>query len=191
MHAAGRCWTRSCRWPGRVRRSSGGWPGTSGGRSSSGSMFPRRAPEGSGRPFKRSTWTIRSFPASQESAMNRTFLALAVCAAVGIGGMAPARHDEKDTAKVTDLSRRDVVEKLDGKDARVTVDEVTIEPGGRVAPHRHAGTVFGKVLEGEDEHAIDDGPVTTYKAGDTFYEPAGCLHRVSRNPALEGKTRLL
>ena len=34
--------------------------------------------------------------------MNRTFLALAVCAAVGIGGMALARHDEKDTAKVTD-----------------------------------------------------------------------------------------
>jgi hypothetical protein len=30
--------------------------------------------------------------------MNRTFLALAVCAAVGIGGMALARHDEKDTA---------------------------------------------------------------------------------------------
>ena len=61
--------------------------------------------------------------------MNRTFLALAVCAAVGIGGMALARHDEKDTPKVTDLSRRDIVEKLDGKDARVTVEEVTIEPG--------------------------------------------------------------
>ena len=53
--------------------------------------------------------------------MNRTFLALAVCAAVGIGGMAMARHDEKDTPKVSDLSRRDIVEKLDGKDARVTV----------------------------------------------------------------------
>ena len=47
--------------------------------------------------------------------MNRTFLALAVCAAVGIGGMALARHDEKDTAKVTDLSRRDTSRNWTGR----------------------------------------------------------------------------
>ena len=123
--------------------------------------------------------------------MNRTFLALAGCAAVGIGGMTLVRHDEKDTARVTDLSRRDIVEKLDGKDARVTVQEVVIEPIGRVAPHRHAGPVFGYVLEGEYEHALDDDPVTTYKAGDTFYEPSGCVHRVTRNPSARAKTRLL
>ena len=124
--------------------------------------------------------------------MNRTFLALAVCAAVGVGGMALARHDEKDTAKVTDLSRRDIVEKLDGKDARVTVEEVVvIEPGNRVAPHRHAGPVFGYVLEGEYEHALDDDRVTTYKAGDAFYEPSGSVHRVARIPSEQGTTRLL
>src|SRR5689334_11682797 len=188
---AGRRWTRSCRRPGRAKRSSAGWPATSGGRSSSGSTIPRRCPEGCGRPFKRSTLTIRSFPTSQESAMNRTFLALAVSAAVGIGGMALARHDERGGAKVTDLSRRDIVEKLDGKDARVTVEEVEIEPGGRVAPHRHAGPVFGYVLEGEYEHALDDDPVATYKAGDTFYEPTGCVHRVTRNPSASARTRLL
>ena len=123
--------------------------------------------------------------------MNRTFLASAACAAVGIGVMAPAQHDEKDTAKVTDRSRRDIVEKLDGKDARVTVEEVAIEPSGRVAPHRHAGPVFGYVLEGEYEHALDDDHVATYKAGDTFYEPTGCVHRVTRNPSARAKTRLL
>ena len=123
--------------------------------------------------------------------MNRTFLALAAICAIGVGGMALARHDEKGGAKVTHLSRRDIVEKLDGKDARVTVQEVVIEPGGRVAPHRHAGPVFGYVLEGEYEHALDDDPVTTYKAGDTFYEPSGCVHRVTRNPSARQKTRLL
>ena len=122
--------------------------------------------------------------------MNRTFLALAVCA-VGVGGMALARHDEKDGVKVTQLSRRDIVEKLDGRDARVTVEEVAIEPGGRALPHRHAGPVFGYVLEGEYEHALDDDPVTTYKAGDTFYEPSGCVHRVTRNPNARQRTRLL
>ena len=98
--------------------------------------------------------------------MNRTFLALAVCAAVGIGGMALARRDEKGGAKVTQLSRRDIVEKLDGEDAKVTVEEVAIEPGGRVAPHRHTGPVFGYVLEGEYKHGLNDDPVATYKAGD-------------------------
>ena len=123
--------------------------------------------------------------------MNRTFLASAAICAIGVGGMALARHDEKDTAKVTDLSRRDIVEKLDGKDARVTVEEVVIEPGNRVSPHRHAGPVFGYVLEGEYEHALNDELVTTYKAGDTFYEPTGCVHRVTRNPSVRAKTRLL
>ena len=122
--------------------------------------------------------------------MNRISLALAVCT-IGVGGMALARHDEQGGAKVTQLSRRDIVEKLDGKDARVTVDEVTIEPGGRVAPHRHAGPVFGYVLEGEYEHALGDDPITTYKAGDAFYEPSGCVHRVTRNPSARTKTRLL
>ena len=105
--------------------------------------------------------------------------------------MALARHDERGGAKVTDLSRRDIVEKMDGKDARVTVEEVTIEPGGQVRPHRHTGPVFGYVLEGEYEHALNDDPVTTYKAGDTFYEPSGCVHRVTRNPSARAKTRLL
>ena len=92
---------------------------------------------------------------------------------------------------MTQLSRRDMIEKLNGKDARVTVEEVAIEPGGRFAPHRHAGPVFGYVLEGEYEHALNDDPVTTYKAGDTFYEPSGCVHRVTRNPSARAKTRLL
>jgi quercetin dioxygenase-like cupin family protein len=105
--------------------------------------------------------------------------------------MALARHDEKGGAKVADLSRRDIVEKLDGKDARVSVQEVAIEPGESVAPHRHAGPVFGYVLDGEYEHALGDDPITTYKAGDTFYEPSGCVHRVTRNPSARQSTRLL
>ena len=36
-----------------------------------------------------------------------------------------------------------------------------------------------------------DDRVTTYKAGDTFYEPSGCVHRVTRNPSARAKTRLL
>ena len=121
----------------------------------------------------------------------RTFLALAVCAAIGVGGMTLAQHTGKGQVKVTQLSQRDIIEKLDGKDASATVEEVTFEPGQKDSPHRHAGPVFGYVLEGEYEHAIDDEPVKTYKAGETFYEPSGCVHRVARNPSGKTRTRLL
>jgi len=123
--------------------------------------------------------------------MYRTFLALAICVAIGFGGMAWAQHAAKGQVKVTQLSQREIIEKLDGKDASATVKDVTFEPGQADSPHRHAGPVFGYVLEGEYEHAIDDEPAKTYKAGETFYEPSGCLHRVARNPSNKGKTRLL
>src|SRR5262249_2959240 len=89
--------------------------------------------------------------------------------------------------KVTQLSQRHIIEKLDGKAASATVVEVTFGSGQKDAPHRHTGPVFGYILEGEYEHALDDEPVKTYKAGDTFYEPSGSVHRVARNPS--GKTR--
>jgi quercetin dioxygenase-like cupin family protein len=121
----------------------------------------------------------------------RPFFTLAFFTAIGFGGMTLAHHTEKDHVKVTQLSQRDIIEKLDGKDTSATVVEVTFQPGQEDSPHRHAGPVFGYVLEGEYEHAIDDEPVKTYKAGETFYEPSGCVHRVARNPSSKTKTRLL
>ena len=47
------------------------------------------------------------------------------------------------------------------------------------------------VLEGEYELGIDDKPTELFKAGETFYEPGGCLHRVSRNPSPDHRTRLI
>jgi quercetin dioxygenase-like cupin family protein len=126
--------------------------------------------------------------------MHRTLFTLAVCAAGIGGGMMLARHGEPGSGaggKVKVLSQKDIAEKLEGKKARATTVEVTLEPGQASAPHRHPGPVFGYVLEGEYEWAIDDLPAKRLKAGDTFYEPTGCLHRVSRNPAAKGRTRVL
>jgi quercetin dioxygenase-like cupin family protein len=122
---------------------------------------------------------------------HRMLLALAVCVAIGVSGMTLAQNAGKGEVKSTDLSQRDIIEKLDGKDASATVREVTFEPGQKDLSHRHAGPVFGYVLEGEYEHALDDEPVKTYKAGETFYEPSGSLHRVAQNPSDKTKTRLL
>ena len=121
----------------------------------------------------------------------RTLLTLAAGIGVGVAVTFAADHDHHKAVKVTQLSQRDIIEKLDGKAASATVVEVTFEPGQEDSPHHHTGPVFGYVVEGEYEHALDDEPVKTYKAGDTFYEPSGCVHRVARNPSKTAKTRLL
>jgi quercetin dioxygenase-like cupin family protein len=124
--------------------------------------------------------------------MIRTLLTLAAGIGVGAAGLTAAQHaTQHGDVKVTTLAARDVAEKLDGKEARATYLEVTLEAGQADVPHRHAGPAFGYVLEGEFEWAIDDQPAKVLKAGDTFYEPAGSLHRVARNPAAKGRTRVL
>ena len=45
--------------------------------------------------------------------------------------------------------------------------------------------MFGYVIEGEYELGIDDQPAKILKAGQTFYEPTMCLHRVYEKPGDE------
>ncbi|MBN9521698.1 cupin domain-containing protein [bacterium] len=122
--------------------------------------------------------------------MVRRVLVLAAGIGLAAGGMTAAQHDEKHYGSVKALAARDIVEKVDGKEAKATAVEVTLEAGQAGAPHRHPGPVLGYVLEGEYEWAIDDQPARVLKVGETFYEPAGCLHRVSKNPG-KAKTRVL
>jgi quercetin dioxygenase-like cupin family protein len=89
------------------------------------------------------------------------------------------------------ISQKDIVEKLDGKKTKATIVGVTLEPGVVEPVHRHPGAAFGYVLEGEYEWAIDGNKPKIFKAGDTFYEPTGCLHDVGRNPSKKNKTRLI
>ena len=124
--------------------------------------------------------------------MKRPYLALAVAVAFGIGALTPAGDDTPAKGKPTvkRIAERDIVEKVDGKKSKAATVEVTLGPGQAGTPHRHPGPVFGYVLEGEYEWAIDDNAAKTLKVGDTFYEPTGCLHRVSSN-AGKTKTRVL
>jgi len=121
--------------------------------------------------------------------MTRWTLTTAVV--LGTAGVFAAQHDEKEKHQAArSLATRDIIEKLDGKESAATAVEVTYEPGQAGAPHRHPGPTFGYVIEGEYEWAIDDQPSKILKAGDTFYEPSGCLHRVTANPG-KVKTRVV
>ena len=116
---------------------------------------------------------------------------LAVITGIGLGAVGMAAIEHGGHGNVRKISKRDIAEKLDGKDSKVSFVEVSLEPGEANEPHRHPGPVFGYVLEGEFEWAINKEPAKVFKAGDTFYEPAGCLHRVSKSAAKKGKTRVL
>lgn len=119
---------------------------------------------------------------------------LVMAAGVGLGvvgsvGAVGAWHGETHGAGKV-VAARPMAEEIDGEEATATAVEVTLEPGQVVEPHRHPGPALGYVLEGECEWAIDDRPAKVLKAGEAFYEPGGCLHRLTRNPG-KVKARLL
>ncbi|HEX4415365.1 MAG TPA: cupin domain-containing protein [Lacipirellulaceae bacterium] len=123
--------------------------------------------------------------------MKPKLLMLACGTAVAIWAGISLAHTDDHGEAVKVISNYEIKEKLDGKDTSVTVVEVSIEPGQQGVPHRHPGPAFVYVLEGEYELGIDDQPTKIFHAGETFYEPAGCLHRVSKNPSAKGRTRLI
>ena len=89
--------------------------------------------------------------------MVRALLLLAAGIGVGAGAM-NASHHHDDGEKVKVLSATGIQEKLDGKEAKATVVEVTIEPGQSGVPHLHPGPGFGYVVEGEYDLGINDQP---------------------------------
>lgn len=62
---------------------------------------------------------------------------------------------------------------------------LTVPPGAKANAHRHAGVVFGYVMEGAVCSQITgDAGLKPYKAGDSFFEPPGSHHLGFTNPGL-------
>lgn len=125
--------------------------------------------------------------------MRSTSLAVVAGAVLIGGGLAVAQHEnasgKKTHAKV--ISATDIQEEVSGKKAKATFVELTLDPGAAGSPHRHPGPVFGYVLEGDVEFAVDDEEVRKLRAGDTFYEPGMALHAVMRNPSDKAEARVM
>src|SRR5262245_57661621 len=124
--------------------------------------------------------------------MRRTLLAI-ILSALAAGGMSLAHHDEhgKGGDYVGLLWREEVRGGGGGRGGRGRRGGGRGGGGEVEAAHRHPGPAFGYVLEGEYEWAVDDNKPKILKAGDTFYEPTGCLHGVGRNPSKENKARFM
>jgi quercetin dioxygenase-like cupin family protein len=66
-------------------------------------------------------------------------------------------------------------------------------PGGSSPAHMHpkSAFIYATVLEGEILSQVNDGPVTTYKAGQSFSEMPGDRHSVSANASKTEPAKLL
>jgi quercetin dioxygenase-like cupin family protein len=75
---------------------------------------------------------------------------------------------------------------------QLTAVLVSYAPGGKSAPHRHAGDVFAFVVSGSirSENSAT-GPAKVYQAGEGFFEPAGSKHLVSENASATEPAQLL
>jgi len=66
-------------------------------------------------------------------------------------------------------------------------------PGGYSPGHTHpkSAFIYATVLEGAIRSQVNDGPVTTYKAGQSFSEMPGDRHAVSANASKTKPAKLL
>lgn len=97
-------------------------------------------------------------------------------------------HDADENVKVNAILQKELATHP-GEQVSMTV--VTYPAGTASKPHQHHGPVFVYVLEGTVELQITGGPLTTVHAGETFYEPPGAVHAVSRNASDKEPAKLL
>jgi quercetin dioxygenase-like cupin family protein len=71
--------------------------------------------------------------------------------------------------------------------------EVEYPPGGASIPHMHAKSAFiyAYVVSGAVESKVNDGAARVYRAGESWSEPPGASHPVSRNASKTQPAKLL
>ena len=121
--------------------------------------------------------------------MIRTLLCAAALAAVCVIGA--SAHDATDYKSKVTLVYDHVLPNVPGKSIRGVL--VEYEPGGSSSAHTHPNSAFiyATVLEGAIRSQVNDGPVTTYRAGESFSELPGDRHGVSENASTTEPARLL
>ena len=105
-------------------------------------------------------------------------------------GSALAETPEAKNAKVT-LVYQHELPNVPGKSMKGVL--VEYGPGGYSPGHTHAKSAFiyATVLEGAIRSQVNDGPVTTYEAGQSFSELPGDRHAVSANASDTKPAKLL
>lgn len=118
--------------------------------------------------------------------MNGPTLRLSSIALWLAAGAALAHDGGEETT--TPLQRQTLAD-VPGKTALLV--RVDYAPGQSSKAHVHPGSVLAYVLEGEVVSQLQGQPPVTYRAGQSWYEPPGVPHLVSRNASDAAPARLL
>ena len=107
-------------------------------------------------------------------------------ATAGAGGAIAADENPKVT-----LVYEHALPNVPGKSIKGVL--VEYGPGGSSSAHTHAKSAFiyATVLEGAIRSSVNDGPVVTYRTGQSFSEMPGDRHTVSENASETAPAKLL
>lgn len=116
-------------------------------------------------------------------------LGLLVLAILPLGSVL-ADTSKSNNAKVT-LIYQHALPNVPGKSIKGVL--VEYGPGGFSPGHMHpkSAFIYATVLAGAIRSQVNDGPVTTYTAGQNFSEMPGDVHRVSANASETQPAKLL
>jgi quercetin dioxygenase-like cupin family protein len=119
--------------------------------------------------------------------MNNSWIA-AITVVVGAVASMPATAQSAETVIP---ALKQAIPNIPGKS--LIAVEINYPPGGASLPHTHAKSAFiyAYVVSGAIESQVNDGPRRVLHAGESFYEPPGASHRISRNASKTRPAKLL
>jgi len=133
---------------------------------------------------------MRPIRTSKAVGLPRVSSALIVCIViVATFAVRSAIAADKD-AKVTVVYEH-ALPNVPGKSIKGVL--VEYGPGGSSPAHTHAKSAFiyATVLEGAIRSSVNNGPIVTYRTGQSFSEMPGDLHSVSENASKTEPAKLL
>ncbi|MDP9968610.1 quercetin dioxygenase-like cupin family protein [Variovorax beijingensis] len=121
---------------------------------------------------------------------NNSRLAASLVAAASAGLLCAAAAAHEQSEKVTPALQQ-AIPNIPGKSLTAVV--VDYPPGAASPAHMHAKSAFiyAYVVSGSIESQVNDGPKQFLRAGESFYEPPGARHTVSRNASRMKPAKLL
>jgi quercetin dioxygenase-like cupin family protein len=118
----------------------------------------------------------------------RNFLVLA--AALTFGAAGAWAHDAGEAgAEVVKPVMKQAIPEAAGKN--VLMATVSYKPGQASEAHMHPESIFAYVLEGHVTSQLEGSPAKTYGPGESWYEPPGAHHVVSKNASATKPAKLL
>jgi quercetin dioxygenase-like cupin family protein len=133
---------------------------------------------------------MKRIPTSKPGGLPRFIYALIVCAFI-VGTIGVSSGIAADKSAKTPLVYEHTLPNVPGKSIKGVL--VEYGPGGTSPAHTHpkSAFIYATVLEGEVRSSVNDGPVVTYRKGESFSGMPGDRHSVSENASKTEPAKLL